>query len=250
MAHWAVELSEYGIQYKPRLSKKRQVLADFIAEIPRPKTHPENSNLWTLNLDGASRQTGAGISLQLKTPTEERIIQAIRLGFNASNNESEYEALLSGIELVAAISADKLLIQSDSQLVVGQVKEEFESRDPRMEKYVSQVKQCLGSFLIWKLEHVPRNCNDKADALATMAASLPITETIFPPIYCQPFSSITTSQVSQVDEITPSWTDPIIHYISTRELLNERDKAHKIQVQSARFSLIDGQLFKRSLAHI
>ena len=41
--------------------------------------------------------------------------------------------------------------------------------------------------------------------------------------------------------------DPIIHYISTGELPNERDKAHKIQVQSARFSLIDGQLFKRSL---
>ena len=31
------------------------------------------------------------------------------------------------------------------------------------------------------------------------------------------------------------------------QLPNERDKAHKIQVQSARFSLIDGQLFKRSL---
>ena len=34
MARWAMELSEYGIQYKPRLSKKGQVLADFIAEIP------------------------------------------------------------------------------------------------------------------------------------------------------------------------------------------------------------------------
>ena len=34
MAYWAMELSEYGIQYKPRLSKKGQVLVDFIAEIP------------------------------------------------------------------------------------------------------------------------------------------------------------------------------------------------------------------------
>ena len=34
MARWAMELSEYGIQYKPRLSKKGQVLADFIAKIP------------------------------------------------------------------------------------------------------------------------------------------------------------------------------------------------------------------------
>ena len=33
MARWAMELSEYGIQYKSRLLKKEQVLADFIAEI-------------------------------------------------------------------------------------------------------------------------------------------------------------------------------------------------------------------------
>ena len=45
------------------------------------------------------------------------------------------------------MSVDKLLIRSDSQLVVGQVNEEYESRDPRMAKYVSLVKQCLGSFL-------------------------------------------------------------------------------------------------------
>ena len=44
------------------------------------------------------------------------------------------------------MSANKLLIQSDSQLVVGQVNAEYESRDPRMEKYVSLVKQCLGSL--------------------------------------------------------------------------------------------------------
>ena len=156
--------------------------------------------------------------------------QEIRLGFNASNNESEYEALLSEIELVAAVSADKLLIQSDSQLVIGQVNEEFESRDPRMEKYVSQGKQCLGSFSIWKLEHVPRDCNDKEYALAVVAASLPIAKTIFLPIYYQSFSSISPSQVSQVEEVLPSWMDPIIHYIGTGKLPSERDKAHKIQV--------------------
>ena len=119
-------------------------------------------------MEGASRKIGAGIGLQLKSPTGERIEQAIQLGFNASNNELEYEALLSGIELAAAVSADKLLIQSDSQLVVGKVNEEFESRDPRMAKYVSRVKLRLGSFSVRKLEHVPRDCNDKADALVAV----------------------------------------------------------------------------------
>ena len=72
----------------------------------------------------------AGIGLQLKSLIGERIKQVIRLRFNASNNESEYEALLFGIELVVSVSADKLLVQSDSQLVVRQVNEEFECRDP------------------------------------------------------------------------------------------------------------------------
>ena len=77
---------------------------------------------------------------------------------------------------------DKLLILSDSQLVVGQVNEEYESRDPRMAKYVFLVKQRLGSLEAWKLKHIPRDCNEKADALAAVAASLPITETVFLPI--------------------------------------------------------------------
>ena len=65
-----------------------------------------------------------------------------------------------------------------------------------MAKYLTLVKQSLGSFLAWKLEHIPRDGNAKADTLAAVAASLPITETIFLPIYYQPDSSIATVRVS------------------------------------------------------
>ena len=126
MTQWAVELSEYGIQYKPRLSKKGQVLVDFIAELPQLETCPDNLDWWTLNIDGASRQSRVGIGLQLRISSGDKIEQAIQLGFSASNNESEYEAILAGLELAVALSANRLLIRSDSQLVVGQVNEEFE----------------------------------------------------------------------------------------------------------------------------
>ena len=166
------------------------MLVDFIAELPQSETCPDNLDWWTLNIDKASRQSGAGIGLQLRTPSGDKIEQSIWLGFSASNNESEYETILAGLELAAAVSADRLLIRSDSQLVVGQVNEEFNSRDPRMEKYVSRVKQRLNYFSDWKLEHVPRGSNEKADALASVDASLTITETIFMPIYYQLDSSI------------------------------------------------------------
>ena len=116
-----------------------------------------------------------------------------------------------------------------------------------MAKYVSLVKLRLGSFSAWRLEHIPRDCNEKADTLATVAASLPITETIFLPIYYHPDSSITIIRVSQVDETFFSWMDPIAQYINTGELPNEKDKAHMLRIQSTKFSLVNGQLFKRSL---
>ena len=59
-----------------------------------------------------------------------------------------------------------------------------------MAKYFSRVKQRLNNFPVWKLEHVPKDSNEKADSLAFVAASLLITETIFLPIYYQLGSSI------------------------------------------------------------
>ena len=69
---------------------------------------------WTLNVNGASRKTRARIGLELKSSVGEKIEQAIRLGFSASNNESKYEVILAEIELAATVSVDRLLIQSDS----------------------------------------------------------------------------------------------------------------------------------------
>ena len=50
-----------------------------------------------------------------------------------------------------------------------------------------------------------------------------------------------------MDEVSSSWMDPIVQYISTGELPDDRNKAHKVQIQSVRFSLVNGQLFKWSL---
>ena len=60
-------------------------------------------------------------------------------------------------------------------MVVRHVNAEYESRDPRMAKYVTLVKRRLASFLALKLEHVPRDCNERVEALAPVTASLPIT---------------------------------------------------------------------------
>ncbi|RVX18229.1 Transposon Ty3-I Gag-Pol polyprotein [Vitis vinifera] len=94
MLQWAIELSEFGIEFQPRLSMKGQVMADFVLEYSRkPSQRQESSEKewWTLRVDGASRSSGSGVGLLLQSPTGEHLEQAIRLGFPASNNEAEYE---------------------------------------------------------------------------------------------------------------------------------------------------------------
>ena len=89
-------------------------MADFLAEIPQSRMSLDNLNRWTLNVDGASRQIGASIGLQLNSQAREKIEQAIRLGFSTFSNKSEYEVIRAGIELAATVSTNKLLIEIDS----------------------------------------------------------------------------------------------------------------------------------------
>ncbi|RVW86981.1 hypothetical protein CK203_043518 [Vitis vinifera] len=61
MLQWAIELSEFGIEFQPRLSMKGQVMADFVLEYSRrPNQHQESNEKewWTLRVDGASRSSG------------------------------------------------------------------------------------------------------------------------------------------------------------------------------------------------
>ena len=85
-----------------------------------------------MRVDGASRSSGSGVGLLLQSPIEEHLEQAIRLGFPASNNEAEYEAILSGLDLALALSVSRLRVYSDSQLVVRHVQKEYEAKDTRM----------------------------------------------------------------------------------------------------------------------
>ena len=53
--------------------------------------------------------------------------KSLRLGFSATNNEAEYEALLTGMMMVQKMGGKKVKIYSDSKLVVGQVRGELEA---------------------------------------------------------------------------------------------------------------------------
>lgn len=62
--------------------------------------------------------------------------KSLRLGFHASNNEAEYEALIASLRVVQKLDAKEVKVFSDSKLVVSQIKGSFEMKDSRMSQYL------------------------------------------------------------------------------------------------------------------
>ena len=108
------------------------------------------------------------VLVSLKKITIER---SLRLGFLATNNEAEYEALLMGMVMVQKMGGKTMKIFSDSKLVVGQVRGELEARDLRMQEYLSQVRRIQVKFESFDLSYIPRSRNTHAKSLATLAMS-------------------------------------------------------------------------------
>ena len=61
MVLWAIELSEFDVQYRPRTAVKGQIVADFIAEYTQSKDKgAEGHKLWSIHTDGSSNQRSGG----------------------------------------------------------------------------------------------------------------------------------------------------------------------------------------------
>ena len=56
----------------------------------------------------------------------------VQLKFPLTNNEAEYETILMGLRIAQALRAKNALLRSDSQLVIGQVKGDFEAKETRI----------------------------------------------------------------------------------------------------------------------
>ena len=84
---------------------------------------------------------------------------------------AEYEALLIGMTMIQRMGGKTIKLFSNSRLVVGQVKGEFEAKDERMQGYLSQVKYLESKFDSFDLLHISKNGNAYADSLAMLATS-------------------------------------------------------------------------------
>ena len=120
--------------------------------------------------DGSVMAPSSGAGVVLISPDGSRLRYAIRLHFSASNNATEYKALINGLRITIELGATRLYVRGDSELVVDQVMKESSCKSPHMATYYQEVHKLEDKFQGIELHHVPRMDNDAADFLAKLAA--------------------------------------------------------------------------------
>lgn len=136
---------------------------------------------FTIYVDGASRgnpgEAGAGIVI---LDENGRVVKSLKgyLGVT-TNNQAEYKALLLALKEVKRLAIERIIIRSDSELVVRQIKGEYRIKDkgirPLYEEVIGLLKELKGYDII----HIDREENKEADRLANQAIDESLTEKVW-----------------------------------------------------------------------
>ena len=135
LMRWLVLLTKFDIQYMTHKSVKGRIVVDHSASLPLSDDRPIDDDFpdeqfvsmtcitgWKLYFDGATNQSGFGISILLISPQGDHITRSVRLVFSdhhrLTNNIVEYEACITGLKTVLDLGIRQLEIHRDSNLVI------------------------------------------------------------------------------------------------------------------------------------
>jgi ribonuclease HI len=120
--------------------------------------------------DGASRGNPGPSAVGYVVVTGDGIVAegGERIG-RTTNNRAEYEALIRALEVASDFGFEETVVRGDSELIVRQVRGEWDTNDPGLRERRVRVRELLEAFEEWSIEHVPREINDRADELANEA---------------------------------------------------------------------------------
>ncbi|XP_052197211.1 uncharacterized protein LOC127804391 [Diospyros lotus] len=227
---WAIELAQFDLEYKPRTAIKGQALVDFIAEFTGPAQVGEEASeglSWELYVDGSSSDQGAGARVMLISPEGHRILCALRFGFQATNNEAEYEALLAGLRLAKEVQAEAVVIFSDSQLVVNEIRGEYQVKGAKMAAYLLKVRELLAFLPKFEVCQIPHSQNSHADALARLETARDAKFLgAIPMEFLAAPSTEQSAETMVIGAPHDSWMSPILEYLQGGKLPIDKLEAH------------------------
>jgi ribonuclease HI len=121
-----------------------------------------------IHIDGAARGNPgpAGIGVVLVGPDGAVLERIHRYIGQATNNVAEYQALLAGLTRAQALGWKELHIYSDSELLVRQIEGRYQVKHPGLRPLHASARQQMAGFHRVTIQHVPREQNAEADALA------------------------------------------------------------------------------------
>src|SRR5262249_51619930 len=117
----------------------------------------------TINIDGAARGNPGPAAYAFVITQDGHVLheEAGRLG-TATNNVAEYSALVRALERVANLGCKRLLIKSDSELLVKQMNGVYRVKDSRLKVLHDQASRLCEQFSSVSIVHVPRAENSHA----------------------------------------------------------------------------------------
>jgi ribonuclease HI/probable phosphoglycerate mutase len=124
-----------------------------------------------MNTDGASRGNPGHASIGVVASTSDgRVVERInRYIGRATNNFAEYSAIIAALELAVKLSAKRIEIRTDSELVVRQMTGRYRVKSPNLKALWEKAIRLSMSFEKCVFKHVPRAENTEADRLANVA---------------------------------------------------------------------------------
>lgn len=123
------------------------------------------------NIDGASRGNPgpASYALILKDPAGKVVFQLGKKIGRETNNVAEYFALLAALDYAAKHGIKGLRIRSDSELLVRQMQGRYKVKSPDLKPLHERASKLARQLEYFVIEHIPRELNRDADALANLA---------------------------------------------------------------------------------
>jgi ribonuclease HI len=123
------------------------------------------------NVDGASRGNPgpASYGLIVRAPDGTTELEIGKYLGRATNNVAEYYALIGALDYAQAQGIERLLVRSDSELLVRQMQGRYKVKSADLRPLYEHARKLARGLAHFAIEHVPRERNSDADELANIA---------------------------------------------------------------------------------
>lgn len=128
-------------------------------------------NIFVANVDGASRGNPgpASYAVILRGPDGATRFEVGKYIGRATNNVAEYYGLITALDYAASQGIDRLLVRSDSELLVRQMQGRYKVKSADLQPLHERARKLAHGFAYFAIEHVRRKQNREADELANIA---------------------------------------------------------------------------------